>query len=861
MIEKRKDDKVVYSDGIEIEEEIQNIAKTYTEEEIPAVISDDARYLINNTFSPVRRNLLDWYPFKEDCEILEVGAGMGSLTGLLCEKARRVTSVEMSDARAQVIRERNKNRNNLTICCSDILSFDSGIQYDYVVMVGVLEYAAIFSNSETPFTDFLAKLKSLLKPDGVLLFAIENQFGLKYWLGASEEHLQKPFVGIQGYPEPKTAKTFSKAALEQMCRQIGWETRFYYLAPDYKFPTAIFTDESLPTYHDLRNPKYAYSINSCLTANERELYRDIVQNGVFPFFANAYLIEAAVVLPERHFVRIHARSEVLPAHRIMTAIDNRGEVFKIPQTKEAKQHIAQTFRNEQILIGRGVRCIPSEYDGNRLKSAFCHAPAANEVYCRALEQGDFETVRTMIDAMEKALRASSELCDGGDCHEACKALGSLQNEAVLAHGYMDMTFYNAFWVDGELVFFDQEWDFHGLPLRFILYYGLKIGYEQTLSRPQIPFSKICDHIGVSADLAKKYDELENMLWSNNFVRQGDIYGADGYYNQFNVKTFEQLMDDYHDLVHARSEYEQLREGGARIRGELICAEGECQQLRDKENQLKNEVNALLNSRSYRFGHFFARIVRFFIPRGSRRALCCRLLYTMVRHPITFMRKLSVRRVKKFFRLLKSGESEYAGRMMQNVIGDGAASLLPIVKPDIIPVDTKEKFFEDYPVLHIPQWEEPQVSIIIPVYNQFEFTYRCVESILRNTDNVTYEILIANDCSTDLTTRIEEILPGVRCMTNPENLRFLRNCNNAAKHAVGKYVLFLNNDTQVQPNWLEPLITLIESADDIGMVGSKLIYPDGKLQEAGGILWRDGSAWNYGNGQNPAQPEFNYVKQV
>lgn len=164
-------------------------------------------------------------------------------------------------------------------------------------------------------------------------------------------------------------------------------------------------------------------------------------------------------------------------------------------------------------------------------------------------------------------------------------------------------------------------------------------------------------------------------------------------------------------------------------------------------------------------------------------------------------------------------------------------------------------------MSVPHWENPQVSIVIPVYNQFDFTYHCVESIIKNSGDITYEILIGNDCSTDLTTQIEQIIPGVRCITNEKNLRFVLNCKNAAKCANGTYLLFLNNDTQVQPNWLKPLVDLIESADDIGMVGAKLVYPDGTLQEAGGILWRDGSAWNYGHGQNPALPEFNYVKEV
>ena len=97
--------------------------------------------------------------------------------------------------------------------------------------------------------------------------------------------------------------------------------------------------------------------------------------------------------------------------------------------------------------------------------------------------------------------------------------------------------------------------------------------------------------------------------------------------------------------------------------------------------------------------------------------------------------------------------------------------------------------------------------------------------------------------------------------NSTNQGFLRNCNNAARHARGKYVMFLNNDTQVTENWLSSLVQLIESDPSIGMVGSKLVYPDGRLQEAGGIIWSDGSGWNYGRLDNPDKPEYNYVKDV
>ena len=164
-------------------------------------------------------------------------------------------------------------------------------------------------------------------------------------------------------------------------------------------------------------------------------------------------------------------------------------------------------------------------------------------------------------------------------------------------------------------------------------------------------------------------------------------------------------------------------------------------------------------------------------------------------------------------------------------------------------------------LVFPLFEEPDVSIIIPVYNQFAYTYNCLRSILDNSLGVKYEVIIADDVSDDDTTRLSEIAENIKIVRNAENLRFLRNCNNAAKHAHGKYILFLNNDTQVQSGWLSSLVELIERDKTIGMVGSRLVYPDGSLQEAGGIIWGDGHAWNYGNGNNPLLPEFNYVKEV
>lgn len=162
---------------------------------------------------------------------------------------------------------------------------------------------------------------------------------------------------------------------------------------------------------------------------------------------------------------------------------------------------------------------------------------------------------------------------------------------------------------------------------------------------------------------------------------------------------------------------------------------------------------------------------------------------------------------------------------------------------------------------IKVFNNPKVSIIIPVYNNFEYTRQCIWSIVRNTGDVSYEIIVADDCSTDKTCVIEDIIKGVKHIKTGNNCGFLKNCNHASRYAEGEYVLFLNNDTIVQDNWLMPLISCIENDASVGLVGSKFIYPDNTLQEAGGIVFRDGTAMNYGRNKNPEDIEFNYVKEV
>ncbi len=157
---------------------------------------------------------------------------------------------------------------------------------------------------------------------------------------------------------------------------------------------------------------------------------------------------------------------------------------------------------------------------------------------------------------------------------------------------------------------------------------------------------------------------------------------------------------------------------------------------------------------------------------------------------------------------------------------------------------------------------PDASVIIPVYNNLVYTITCIYSVLLQKDAPSFEIIVGDDGSNDATFDVVSSLgAGIRVVRHAQNGGFLSNCNLSAIEACGQYLIFLNNDTIALPGWLKTLIDTFEQHEGVGFAGSKLLNADGTLQEAGGIFWSDGSAWNFGRGQDPRASEFNYFKDA
>jgi len=158
-------------------------------------------------------------------------------------------------------------------------------------------------------------------------------------------------------------------------------------------------------------------------------------------------------------------------------------------------------------------------------------------------------------------------------------------------------------------------------------------------------------------------------------------------------------------------------------------------------------------------------------------------------------------------------------------------------------------------------EAPRISIIIPVHNQLEWTLRCLRAVSAAGDSESYEVIVVDDASTDQSMELLGAIPGLRLLRNDQNLGFLRSVNFGASFATGEFLVLLNNDTAPMPGWLSELRNTFENFPDAGIAGARLLYPDGRLQEAGGLIWSDGSGWNYGRLEPPERPEYSYARRT
>lgn len=290
---------IAYSDGDLVEQRIANIINEASD---LSVLSAELRQHCTDWpslyhLSSARANILRPFESILKGNILEIGAGCGAITRYLGECRGNVLTLEGSSRRAAIARSRTRDLQNVTVVAENFERFRYEQLFDVITLIGVLEYANLFINHDEPALGMLSRAKSLLKPDGVLILAIENQLGLKYFAGAPEDHIGQPMYGVEGRYRKNQPQTYGRKVLTKMLEQAGF-THLEFMAPfpDYKLPISIITEKgfsfegfdasALAWQSVKRDPQ----LPQILSFSPELVWPSLIKNTIGLDFSNSFLV-------------------------------------------------------------------------------------------------------------------------------------------------------------------------------------------------------------------------------------------------------------------------------------------------------------------------------------------------------------------------------------------------------------------------------------------------------------------------------------------------------------------------------------------------------------------------------------------
>ena len=462
--------------------------------------------------SPLRQAALRWFPFTEDAAVLEVGCGYGAVTGLLCEKAALVDAVDSDPDCVKEVRHRFKEADNLRVICSDIMDYESAGTYDLIV---VIEFLECFDGD---VQELFAYLRAMLADGGLLLIGFRNRYGIKYQCGACDEYVKRP-----GEACDQNSRLHSKEQVRSATEKAGFTGfHWYYPLPDLGFTQLVCSERWMPA-ESIRDRIICYDPfgddNSC-AQREFDSYDDLIRNGLLQEMANTVLLAASVGRTEIGVDGAILSCDREPEHAFVTTIRSDETVVKESCLTEGDKAIRQLADNLGELSKHGIHTVPAKYEDAsdresgqaraRLIMPYMKAEPLLQYIRRMMEQGP-QQITEVFDKLYSDILASSQHTDDDD--------------PILENGYPDMIPYNAFWQDGELIYYDQEFRVRDCPAGYIMYRALFYTWLHIPELEQVlPLEEIRKHFGL-AESWGAYARREDAFTEKNRNREkhGQLY--------------------------------------------------------------------------------------------------------------------------------------------------------------------------------------------------------------------------------------------------------------------------------------------------------------------------------------------------
>lgn len=431
-----------YSDGLASERYLDSVFDNATDlssksEELECYVKDwPSEYHLTRK----RAQLLSGFKFDPKMRVLEVGCGCGAITRYLGETFDTVVSVEGNINRAHLARKRCNDLDSVSIICAPFQDIQFKSKFDIIFCVGVLEYSGYFIEAEDPYRAALQYFESMLSDNGILVVAIENQFGLKYFLGAREDHLGTRFEGVEGYRRrPEHVRTFGKHELKSMLGDYFRDLRFYYPFPDYKIPDCVLNEDFLLSgqagemLSQLESRDYSGTLR--FQWDEMSTVLELNRNRALDFFANSFIVVAA---------RRHLTGVSFPQSAVMYSA---GRVNGYSTVTRVESSADSGLRVVKRKLRQDIPNSSSRLEFVETESAWVNSPSIlTEILIQARDpQTPLRDLLSPAKPWVEYLQQRSN--DGG-------------GRLMLDGGMLDAIWANAYVRNSACTLIDQEWRWH-----------------------------------------------------------------------------------------------------------------------------------------------------------------------------------------------------------------------------------------------------------------------------------------------------------------------------------------------------------------------------------------------------------------
>lgn len=488
-------------------------------------IQTDIKIQLDGKIREIQKGLLHWYMFKASGSALYIGSRTDALAEELEE---RLSVVVCADVEQTTEEDWQKE-------------YTQG--FDYLISVADLE------RCQCP-QKYLTHWKTLLKPDGRMLFGMNNRLGLRYFCGDREPYTGRSFDGIENYRRAyvKNEDTFQgrmydRAALSQMLRDTGWRKfHFFSVLPDLKNPSHIYGEDFLPN-EDLANRLFpVYNYPDSVFMEEETLYGGLTSNGMFHQMANAYLIECSMDGGLSDVIHVTSSMDRGRGDALLTILHQSGIAEKKAAYPEGRKRLLQLEKNGKELKARGLSVIDAEIVGDIYRMPYMKAESG-QLYLKHLLNTDKEAFLAKMDHFRDLILQSSDLvkADYGD-----------GEGAVLRKGYLDMVPLNSFVVDGEFVFYDQEFCVENYPANGIIQRMISTLYAGNIELQKLlPINELYERYG----LVKCLDRWQKAEWTflEKLLKKEELY----IYHQRCRRNPDIVNSNRQRMNYSETEYQRL----------------------------------------------------------------------------------------------------------------------------------------------------------------------------------------------------------------------------------------------------------------------------------------------------------------